>query len=230
VIHDTVKVFTSPARWHAKQWGLFSLEVAGVGALAFADDEIRTAVLNHHSPIGDRIAKIDEPFGTWASFVVLAGFFTGGAIAGDPKARGVAVDGLTASFIASGLIVPVLKKIAGRSRPREGYGPYNFFQGGASFPSGHVTQAFTVATVIATEYPSRWVQAACYGPAALVAYARMRHDAHWASDVAASVFIGFGVGRAVARLNLPPRLGDKHVRFVPDITPEGPGVAVAVMF
>ncbi len=170
--------------------------------------------------------------GTWGSFVVLGGFYAGGAAAGDDKARGVALDGLSASIIASVIITPALKEIAGRSRPNAGLGPHDFhpFHGGASIPSGHVTQAFAVASVIATEYTQPWVRVACYVPATLVGFARMRHDAHWASDVAAGALVGFGVGRAVARLNLSPRLGEKHVRFMPVLAPGARGVAMAATF
>jgi membrane-associated phospholipid phosphatase len=97
-----------------------------------------------------------------------------------------------------------------------------------SFPSGHATQAFTVATVIATEYPSPWVKAACYVPATIVLYARMRHDAHWASDVTAGALIGYGVGRSVARFNLQRREGKPQVRLLPVFAPGVSGVALTV--
>ncbi len=217
VAHDTGQVFSEPARWHEREWGLFAAGALGVGTLMFVDNDLRNAVLRNHSNVTDTVAKIFEPFGTWASVVTLGGFYVGGVAAHDEKARGVAMDGIVASVIASILITPVLKGVTGRSRPREGYGPHHFdpFHGGASFPSGHATQAFVVASVIATEYPARWVQAACYVPATLVLYARMRHDAHWASDVTAGALIGYGVGHAVARLNLPLRMARKHVRLVP---------------
>jgi hypothetical protein len=58
----------------------------------------------------------------------------------------------------------------------------------------------------------------------------MRHDAHWASDVTAGALIGFGVGRAVARLNLEARLGDKHVRLLPVFGPHSTGAVLAATF
>lgn len=226
--HDIARVFTAPARWQAKQWGIFSAEVLGVAFVSIFDSQLRTAVLRSNRPIADDIATIFEPFGTWASFVVLAGFYAGGAAAKDDKARGVALDGLSASIIASVIVTPTMKIIFGRSRPNQDLGPYDFhpFHGGASFPSGHVTQAFAVASVIATEYKQPWVQVVCYVPATLVGYARMRHDAHWGSDVVAGALIGYGVGQAVARLNLPPRMGTKSVSFVPVIAPGTQGVSL----
>jgi membrane-associated phospholipid phosphatase len=232
VVHDAGRVFSAPARWRAKQWGIFTAEVLGVGFIAIFDDELRTAVRRGDNSFENDVAKIFEPLGTWGSFLVLGGFYAGGAAVGDDKARGVALDGLSATIIASGIVTPALKFIIGRSRPNAEMGPYDFhpFHGGASFPSGHVTQAFAVASVIATEYKQPWVQAVCYVPATLVGFARMRHDAHWASDVAGGALIGFGVGRAVALLNLPARRGEKHVRVMPVLAPGVKGAAVAATF
>lgn len=232
LVHDAAHVFTAPARWKRKQWTLFAAGVVGVGALYALDGRLRTAVLRGHDGFQDRVAKTFEPLGMEGSFVVIGGFLAGGFAAHDEKAKGVALDALAASIIAGGVITPVLKEIAGRSRPREGLGPRDFhpFRGGASFPSGHATQAFAVASVIATEYPSRWVKVACYLPASLVLYARMRHDAHWASDVATGALIGYGVGHGIARANLPLRLQKAHAQLMPLITPRGSGAVLTLRF
>jgi membrane-associated phospholipid phosphatase len=232
--HDIAHVFTAPARWKAREWTFFSMGVVGVAVVGMADNALRSVVRRGAGDggIADDVAKAFEPLGTWGSFLVLAGFYTGGAAAGDGKARGVAIDGLAATVIASGIITPVLKKAFGRSRPNAGEGPADFhpFQGGAALPSGHTTQAFAVASVIATEYRSPWVQVACYVPASLVGFARMRHDAHWASDVTAGALIGYGVGSSVARLNLAARTSAKKVRVMPLLSPGAQGVAVTASF
>jgi len=229
-IHDTALLFTAPARWTNREWGLVAAGVVGVGALIPVDNDIRTAVLRSGHGFQDHVASTIEPFGTWASFAVIGGFYFGGLAAHDEKARGVAADAVVASIISGVIVTPSLKKVFSRSRPRDGHGPYDFnpFSGGPSFPSGHATQAFTVATVIATEYPAPWVQAACYVPATLVLYARMRHDAHWASDVTAGALIGYGVGRQVATFNQPEREGKSHVHLVPLFAPKTYGAVFDV--
>ena len=229
-VHDAALVFSAPARWKARDWGLFSAGVIGVGALFAVDDDVRTAVLRSDKGFHDKVARTFEPFGTWASFAVIGGFYFGGLAAHDDKARGVAADAVVASIISGVIVTPVLKKVFGRSRPNAGQGPHDFdpFQGGASFPSGHATQAFAVASVIATEYPNPWVQVACYVPATLVLYARMRHDAHWASDVMAGALIGYGVGRQVATFNHPLRVGKHQVQLLPLFAPKTFGVVFNV--
>jgi membrane-associated phospholipid phosphatase len=232
LVHDAGRVLTAPARWKGKQWGLFATGLVGVSALLAADPSLRTLVQRNPGGFGDRVAKTFEPLGMQGSFVVIGGFFVGGLAAHDEKAKGVALDALAASIIAGGIITPVLKEIAGRSRPNAGLGAYDFhpFHGGPSFPSGHATQAFAVASVIATEYPRPWVKLACYLPASLVLYARMRHDAHWASDVTAGALIGYGVGSGIARMNLPLRMGHAHAQLTPELARGGTGLALTVRF
>jgi|HubBroStandDraft_3_1064219.scaffolds.fasta_scaffold13749_2 membrane-associated phospholipid phosphatase len=234
LVHDAAAVLGAPAHWRGRQWAIFSAEVAGVFALSFADKHIHIGVLPRVGHSAGRLAQDVEPLGGAASFGVLGAFYVAGAATGSEKAKGVAIDGLIASAIASGVISTGLKYAVGRSRPRAGLGSRHFrpFSGDVSFPSGHATQAFAVASVIATEYPSAWVQVAAYGPAALVGLARLRHDAHWASDVAAGALIGIGVGRAVARLDLPLRQGRSayHLRVVPVVGPHEQGLMLAASF
>lgn len=224
--HDTVLLFTAPARWKAREWGLVATGVVGVGLLTEFDDQLRTTVRHPGPGFEDDVASTFQPLGAWASFVVIGGFYFGGLAAHDQKARGVASDAMVASILSGVIITPALKKIFSRSRPRDEKGPYDFhpFGNGPSFPSGHATQAFTVASVIATEYPKPWVQAACYVPATLVAYARMRHDGHWASDVAAGALIGWGVGHQVASFNQPVREGKQPVQLLPLVAPNAYGL------
>ncbi|HEX4824123.1 MAG TPA: phosphatase PAP2 family protein [Candidatus Polarisedimenticolaceae bacterium] len=228
--HDFVRVFTAPARWEKKDWWYAAAGVAGVGLLFVVDDNIRATVIHHDDRFQDDVASTVQPLGTWASFIVIGGFTFGGLAAHDDKAYGAGIDALSASAISGLVIVPVMKKVIGRFRPNAGYGPYHFepFKHGPSFPSGHAAQAFTVASVIATEYPNRWVKFGCYFPASLVLFARVRHDAHWASDVVAGALIGYGTGREVARTNLAEREGRPKVRLVPTVTPRGPAIMLAV--
>ena len=81
-----------------------------------------------------------------------------------------------------------------------------------SFPSGHATQAFAVASVISAHSDQVWVSVTAYTIAGLVGFARMYHNAHWTSDVTAGALIGTFVGRGVVALNKRLRSGDKTIR------------------
>ena len=92
-------------------------------------------------------------------------------------------------------------------RPSSNKGAHDFnpFSSNASFPSGHVTQAFAVASVIAEHYDSPFIKIGSYGVASMVGYARMERNAHWASDVLAGAIIGTVVGRTIVQFNKQQR-------------------------
>jgi undecaprenyl-diphosphatase len=62
---------------------------------------------------------------------------------------------------------------------------------GNSFPSGHASNNFAMATVVALFY-RRWGWLA-FLPAALVAYSRIYVGSHWPVDVLVSCFLGAGI-------------------------------------
>jgi len=108
------------------------------------------------------------------------------------------------SLIAHGavaLLVQITKHLVGRPRPRlmrDGEfltGP-SLESGLDSFPSGHASASFAVATVVARHFP-RWAWFV-YGMAALIAMARVIRGSHFATDVAAGVVLGILVGSVVA--------------------------------
>src|SRR6266478_3097498 len=94
------------------------------------------------------------------------------------------------------VVVESFKYALRRERPYQGNGAGSFFQnGGTSFPSEHAAAAWSVAGVIAHEYPSPFMQIMAYGLASLVDYSRVRARQHFPSDV----FVGSIVGNLVAQ-------------------------------
>jgi membrane-associated phospholipid phosphatase len=204
VVFDTREVFKTPTHWQKSDWRSVGLKAAiVVGSLAFLDKPVRDYVQEHKGDTTERIASAFEPFGAEYAIGALAGFAAFGKLANKPVARNVALDGTVSSLIAAGLIVPVLKELTGRSRPNAEQGAHDFnpFSGAESFPSGHTTEAFALAASIAQNYDQGWIKGVAYGVAGLVGYARIEHDAHWLSDVAAGAFIGIGVAREVSALH-----------------------------
>ncbi|MBI5756842.1 MAG: phosphatase PAP2 family protein [Nitrospirae bacterium] len=151
----------------------------------------------------DDTAIAVEYFGSAPSFGIMGAFYLGGAFLDNYKAKRVAMDAFAASLISAGMITTALKVVAGRSRPDEDNGTYRFqpFGGDHSFPSGHTTQAFSLASVIAEHYDEWWVDAISYGIAAGVGFARIEQEAHFPSDVVAGAVIGAVVGKTLVRYN-----------------------------
>lgn len=231
LLQDARYMWHAPSQWDQGTWGDIGLAgLALVGTAAVLDRPIRNAVQRNRNPVSDKATRIFEPFGAEYSLAVLGGFYLAGAINDDPKSTAVAQDGLAASLIASGLITPALKLAFGRSRPVQDEGTHRFrpFGGNASFPSGHATQAFAVASVIAAHYEPLWVKTTAYGVASLVGYSRMYHNAHFASDVLAGAAIGSLVGTSLVAFN--ERLRGSEMSLMPVPIYRGVGLALMKSF
>jgi membrane-associated phospholipid phosphatase len=110
----------------------------------------------------------------------------------------------TESVMLSGALTIGIKGLIGRTRPNSApddpdryYPGRGFFDSQrASFPSGHTSAAFAVATVLSRElsarHPSRsrWIRGAFYGGATAVGLARVYQNAHWPSDVVTGAALG----------------------------------------
>src|SRR5437016_12375580 len=84
-----------------------------------------------------------------------------------------------------------LKYSLRRERPYQGNGSGAFFQSrGTSFPSEHAAAAWSVAGVIAHEYPGPFTKIMAYGLASLVDISRVRAQQHFPSDVVVGAMIG----------------------------------------
>src|ERR1051325_2740929 len=101
---DVKEVFTAPVRWDTSDWLVFSAVTAGIVTVGVFDEDIQKAVQRNRTRTTDDIFKAVQPFGAEYSAAVLGGFYLGGEIFSDRKARAVALDGLSASIIASGLV------------------------------------------------------------------------------------------------------------------------------
>jgi len=222
---DAQHFATAPLHWGRSDWTKLGIGMLAVGGVILLDDELRQSVERNSNDTTRRIADTVEPFGSEYSFAVLGAFFLTGRYLNDEKAKAVAEDGLASSLIAAGVITPILKVTIGRQRPSQTGEAFAVGNGGKSFPSGHTTQAFAVASVIASHYDSPWVRVAAYGLAGLVGWSRMEHNAHYASDVLAGALIGTVVGRTVVRLHKNERL---RIAVAPPVNPRTAGVALTV--
>jgi membrane-associated phospholipid phosphatase len=234
LLDDTKYVLTAPSRWQEPEWKNLGFAAAGViGVAAIVDGPVRD-VMARHAPNNNRFMRNVERFGAQYSLGVLGGFYLAGAIGNNDTAIAVAQDGLAASIIASGMITPAIKFVTGRARPRENAGVAHFhpfslsYSTNSSFPSGHTTEAFALASVIAGHYEETWVDCAAYSMAGLVGVARSYHGAHFASDILAGALIGTLVGKSVVAHNRPLRSG--KVALLPEITPEWIGLRLTSKF
>src|SRR5215469_7207833 len=103
--------------------------------------------------------------------------------------------------------VEVLKYSLGRQRPYQGNGSGAFFHSGTSFPSEHAAAAWSIAGVIAHEYPGTLPTLLAYGAASAVSLSRIRARQHFPSDVLVGSVLGYLVAQNVFRHRHNPEVG-----------------------
>jgi membrane-associated phospholipid phosphatase len=235
---DEAKMWSAPFRLGWKNFAVFSLVMVGSGILVANDEGIyeNFKLFQERHPWVNKLSPKVTLLGDWGVDCGIAGlFFLGGVVFRDRKARDT---GLMAweALLHTGLLVQVVKHVAGRQRPsvENGidywHGPSAFFKryhnGGAfsrydSFFSGHTVSAWSLATVVAENYRDRlWVPIACYGLAALTGLSRLTEDTHWLSDVFLGAVVGFAVGKMVVRNQ------NKRLQLAPSLSPSGAGLAL----
>lgn len=106
---------------------------------------------------------------------------------------------LAGTMLTQALAVEVLKRLFSRPRPLElsdrvvFYGP-QWHHAHMSFPGGHATAAFALATVLAAWHPRwRW---AFYAGALAVVWSRIHLDAHFVGDCFMGACLGYWIARA----------------------------------
>src|SRR5713226_9219179 len=115
------------------------------------------------------------------------------------------------------VIVEGIKYSLRRERPF-GADSGSFFQsGGTSFPSEHAAAAWSVAGVIAHEYPGPFTKIMAYGLASLVDISRLRSHQHFPSDVLVGSVVGNLVAQNIYSRHHDPELGGGEWRSISQI-------------
>jgi membrane-associated phospholipid phosphatase len=224
-IGDLVRL---PVTMDGRQWLRFGTAVLAVGAVSLFDDEIRGFVRSGDAGSED-FARTVRPIGKMGGLAFLGGSWLAGRAFHRPGLSAMAADGFEATVLSAGLITPALKGLVGRSRPHQGLGSGSF-AGNQSFPSGEVTEAFAIASVVSAHAGRKWVKGLAWSLAGLTAWQRIELDAHWGSDVLAGALIGASVGRWVVRRNRPDLREGRRWSMTPLVGDGSYGVGFRMAF
>jgi len=212
-LHDQKDIWLFPRQLaHGRHW-LPTVAVTGVTAGLIAADPHAMPYFQKHQHNLDDFNDVFDPLITTAEVVALpVSLLAAGYMRHDQYQVSTAI--LAGEAYADSAIVDLgIKAITRRERPADippgGSFSDTFFNPdksafhGSSFPSGHATGAFAVATIVAQRYRKhRWVPWAVYGMATAVSFSRVTSMAHFPSDV----FLGAAVGYTTARYQvLRPR-------------------------
>lgn len=155
-------------------------------AVHAADDRLLRDVQRlGHDSFFHNVTPLGGGRGEQITFVLIGA----GWLSRDQRMLNTGVDALESSVFAS-FVAKVGKKIAGRERPDH--------SDNQSFPSGHATNAFAIATAIATDYRDKpVVPVIAYALATSVALARVHDNVHFPSDVVAGALIGHAIAKSI---------------------------------
>jgi hypothetical protein len=230
MVWDDVKYeLSAPARWEKSDWQQVGWEsLAVLGTVAIIDKPVRDYMVKQDQ--SNKAWLQVEKFGREYAVGTVGVFFVAGLV-GDETSMHVAQDAVAASLISSGIIGVATKTVVGRSRPLQNKGTTDFapFKDmNSSFFSGHATQAFTLAAVVAETYDETWIDITAYSLASLAAVARTYHDKHFASDVLTGAIVGTLVGKSVVAHNKDLRANKLSV--TPSLSQGMVGIQVAGKF
>ncbi len=231
-LSDSWHIYSSPARISRRDAYWLTAFTATAGILYAYDQEIYDGLKRNqddrlYKPFR-RIGQTFEPIGMMGNTNKY--YFGGLAIGYVFRIRPlmeISAQILESHFIAGG-VKNLANIVVGRTRPHDGRGPRNFeFNKGTSFPSGHASSIFQVATVLSHHLRFRPATLTLYGLATTVAFQRVTSDSHWPSDVYIAAIYGIAVSSAVIKLHENRKT---NLVTVPMIKGDAIGVAIHFEF
>jgi len=201
--------------------------ISGITAGLYGyDQNIKDFVQRKRNTRTDAVSDFARPFGDGRiTLPALSLLYVSGKFFKKEKICSTAVLGFK-SFIIAGSITQIIKIAGHRHRPNTG-DPYNTWDGpgigisNLSFPSGHSSTAFAIATVMASEYKDTLIiPLLAYCTAGLTTFSRINDNAHWASDVFLGSALGYFTGKAVVgehnksnenKISIIPAIRDKTI-------------------
>jgi membrane-associated phospholipid phosphatase len=220
LVSDQATIWSSPARLKLADadW-LLPLGVT-TGILFATDAEVSRHLSNSPSVIHRSQSFSQYGLGSFAA--ASAGLYMWGHVAHEEHKRETGLLAIEAAM--NSLAVDyALKYSLGRERPLVDNYRGRFFQGGGSFPSEHSAAVWSMASVIAHEYPGTLPTVLSYGLATAVTMSRVGSKEHFPSDVLIGSAIGWFVGEEVYRHHHNPELAGRTWETYSEIREDEPG-------
>ena len=192
-------------RWADADW---LVPMGGAAAAMFATDSSYSRHISN-SPNRIKYSKDLSNYGLASMVGIGGGLYLWGHLTHDDHKIET---GILAGEAAIDSLGPVyaMKYAFGRERPLQDNYRGRFGQGGVSFPSEHAAAAWSIASVIAHEYPGPLTSLFVYGLASAVSASRISAKQHFPSDVLVGSAIGWLEGMYVYRKHHDPGIGGRE--------------------
>ena len=196
IVRDQGRIWSSPVRFD-KDDLKWAVPLAAATSLLIATDRRTSSWVSRRGSlpgISHDVSLVGSVYGTGGA---VAGFYLFGRATHNRHAQ--ETGRLSAeSLIDTAIITQVLKFATGRKRPDFGTGQGHFFDHGRSFPSGHSSSIWGLATVVAYEYKDHpLIKFGAFALAAAVSLSRYTGRNHYLSDVLIGSSLGYAIGRYV---------------------------------
>ena len=178
------------------------------------DTRIFRSINDHHTKFSDNFFSFQSNSVKPVLIAAPLGFIATGIIQKDKKAEDAGILLATAAILNLGITYG-LKNAVNRKRPYDALDHVHTVgntERSASFPSGHTSSAFTVATMVSLNYPKWYVIVPSFAWAGLAGYSRMAIGMHYPSDVLMGAVVGAGSAYLIYKLR-GPILGLKDRMF-----------------
>ncbi len=187
---------------------IFTICLFFKGALLEAqnlDTRIFRSINDHHTKFSDNFFSFQSNSVKPVYIGTPLGFLATGIIRKDRKAEDTGFLLLTAAILNYGITYG-MKNAVDRKRPYKalsGVHTVGSTERSASFPSGHTSSAFTVATMVSLNYPKWYVIVPSFAWAGIAGYSRMAIGMHYPSDVLMGAVVGAGSAYLIYKLRKP---------------------------
>ena len=193
-VEDQKQIWTSPSRVRTSD-ATWLVPVSGIAAGLFVTDRQYSASLSQKATTISHYKTVSN-YGVASLIGAGAGLYLLSFPTHNEHWRET---GFLAGEAALNSLVTVeaLKYSMRRERPYQDNGSGSFFHGGTSFPSEHSAAAWSIAGVIAHEYPGTLPKLFAYGMASAVSFSRVRARQHFPSDVLIGSVLGYLISQNV---------------------------------
>ncbi len=193
-LHDQFGLWTSPAKARLAD-ATWLVPLGGLSAAMFATDSNFSRHLSNNPSTLLRYKHLSD-YGVYSMAGGAGGIYLLGLMTNNEHQRETGFLSGEAA-IDSLAIVEALSFATGRQRPYQENGNGQFWKGGSSFPSDHSAVAWSIAGVVAHEYPSPFTKFLAYGAATAVSLSRVGAKQHFPSDALIGSAIGYLVSNYV---------------------------------